>query len=149
MDQHRDEVYRFLVAVVGRQDADDCFQETWLAALRAYPTLRDSSNLRGWVFTIAHRKALDEHRAAARRPTPHADAANGVRPAVAPEAGLPEPVLWRDVRELPEKQRLAVTHRYVNDLDYAEIGALMGTSADAARRNVHEGIRKLRLTWQE
>ncbi|MCA1823678.1 MAG: sigma-70 family RNA polymerase sigma factor [Frankia sp.] len=149
MDQHRDEVYRFLVAVVGRQDADDCFQETWLAALRAYPTLRDASNLRGWVFTIAQRKALDEHRAAARRPTPHADPANGARSSVAPDAGLPEPTLWRDVRALPDKQCIAVAHRYVNDLDYAEIGALMGTSAEAARRNVHEGIRKLRLTWQE
>jgi RNA polymerase sigma factor (sigma-70 family) len=140
--EHRDAVWRFLVATVGRTDADDCFQETWLAALRAYPP-PETKNLRGWVFTIAHRKAIDEHRARSRRAVP------GDLPEVAgAEAAMPEPALWEDVRRLPPKQRAAVVHRYVADLDYAEIGAVMGTSAEAARRNVHEGITRLRKTWQ-
>ena len=63
LDEQRDAVWRFLVAAVGRDAADDCFQETFLAALRAYPKLRDASNLRAWVLTIAHRKAIDHHRA--------------------------------------------------------------------------------------
>ena len=46
LDAHGGEVHRFLVATVGRLDADDCYQETWLAALRAYPRLRDDRNLR-------------------------------------------------------------------------------------------------------
>ena len=73
LDQYRDDVYRFLVASVGRQDADDCFQETFLSAMRAYPRLRRNSNLRAWVLTIAHRKALDSHRANGRRAVPLAD----------------------------------------------------------------------------
>jgi RNA polymerase sigma factor (sigma-70 family) len=140
--EHRDAVWRLLVATVGRQDADDCFQETWVAALRAWPPANET-NLRGWLFTIAHRKAVDEHRSRARRPLP----------AVLPEPATvaqpePEPALWADVRRLPSKQRVAVVHRFVADLDYAEIGTVMGTSAEAARRNVHEGVKRLRQTWQ-
>jgi RNA polymerase sigma factor (sigma-70 family) len=73
LDDHRDQVYRFLVASVGRDEADDCFQETFLSAMRAYPRLRPNSNLRAWVLTIAHRKALDCHRSRGRRPLPVAD----------------------------------------------------------------------------
>jgi RNA polymerase sigma factor (sigma-70 family) len=145
LDANRDDVFRFLVASVGRQDADDCFQETLLSALRAYPRLRDASNLRAWMFTIAHRKALDSHRARKRQPVPVADV---------PEQGVTDgasvdgqPELWSAVRTLPEKQRAAVLCRFAGDLPYAEIGAAMDTSEEAARRNVYEGLEKLRGAW--
>ena len=68
LEEHRAVVYRFLRASVGPADADDAFQETFLAALRSYPRLRDASNLRGWVLTIATRKAIDVARSRSRRP---------------------------------------------------------------------------------
>src|SRR5438445_3749652 len=68
LDAHGRDVHRFLVATVGRVEADDCYQETWLAALRAYPRLRDASNLRAWIMTVAHHKAIDHLRARARQP---------------------------------------------------------------------------------
>jgi RNA polymerase sigma factor (sigma-70 family) len=145
LDEHRDDVYRFLVASLGRDEADDCFQETFISALRAYPRLRDASNLRSWLFTIAHRKAIDAHRARARRAVPVEEV-----PERADAGGLTlngEPGLWRAVRVLPAKQRAAVLHRYVNDLAYADIGRVMGCSEDAARRSVHEGLKKLRTVW--
>jgi RNA polymerase sigma factor (sigma-70 family) len=145
LDEHRDDVYRFLVASLGREDADDCFQETFIAAMRAYPRLRSASNLRSWLFTIAHRKAIDAHRARARRAVPVEEV-----PEQADAGGLGlngEPELWRAVRGLPAKQRAAVLHRYVNDLAYADIGQVMGCSEDAARRSVHEGLKKLRTVW--
>src|SRR5437763_13337197 len=70
LDAHGHDVQRFLIASVGALDADDCYQETWLSALRAYPDLRDASNLRSWIFTIAHRKAIDHVRARSRRAVP-------------------------------------------------------------------------------
>ena len=145
MDEHREDVYRFLVASLGREEADDCFQETFIAALRAYPRLRDASNLRAWLFTIAHRKAIDAHRARARRAVPVDEV-----PEQAVGGGFElngEPELWRAVRGLPPKQRAAVLHRYVNDLAYVDIGRVMGCSEDAARRSVHEGLKKLRTVW--
>ena len=145
LDEHRDDVYRFLVASLGREEADDCFQETFISALRAYPRLRDASNLRSWLLTIAHRKAIDAHRARARRAVPVEEVPERAG------AGTPElngePELWRAVRGLPTKQRAAVLHRYVNDLAYADIGRVMGCSEDAARHSVHEGLKKLRMVW--
>jgi RNA polymerase sigma factor (sigma-70 family) len=143
LDAHRDDVYRFLVAAAGPDQADDTFQETFVAALRAYPRLRRNSNLRAWVLTIAHRKALDAHRSRARRPTPVADVPE--RGASNPAAGDGE--VWGAVRELPPKQRAAVVHRFVNDLAYRQIGEVMGCSEEAARRNVHEGLKRLREVW--
>ena len=76
LDAHARDVHRFLIATVGPVEADDVYQETWLAALRAYPQLTDASNLKGWLFTIAHRKAIDHVRARARRATPVAEPAD-------------------------------------------------------------------------
>jgi RNA polymerase sigma factor (sigma-70 family) len=141
IDAHAAELHRFLVGCVGRTEAEDCLQETFMSALRAYPRLRHGDNLRAWLYTIAQRKATDVIRRAARRPTRDLD---GLDP-VAPPA--PEPIddgIWRTVRRLPAKQRDAVVHRFVLDLAYAEIGTRMGTSEEAARQNVSAGLRRLR-----
>ncbi len=140
LEEHRTDVYRFLVASVGRQAADDCFQETFLSALRAYPRLRDASNLRGWLFTIATRKALDHWRGERRRPLP----VEQLPEPVAAEHPDGDPELWTAVGSLPPMQRAAVIHRYVLDLPYAEIADALGISEEAARANTYEGRRKLR-----
>jgi RNA polymerase sigma factor (sigma-70 family) len=143
LDCHRDAVWRFLVAAVGRADAEDCFQETFLSALRAYPSLRDANNLRGWVLTIANRKALDSHRARARRAVPVADAV-AIDNRSASTASRADETVWAAVRGLPDRQRSAVVLRYVADLPHREIAATIGCSEDAARRSLHEGLTKLR-----
>jgi RNA polymerase sigma factor (sigma-70 family) len=151
LDAHARDVHRLLVATVGRSDADDCYQETWLAALRAYPRLRDASNLRAWILTVAHRKAIDHIRARGRRAVPVPDvpdvAAPGAEDPLRGTSGL-EADLWALVRSLPDKQRMAVALRYVSDAGYTEISAVMGTSEEAARRNVHEGLKRLRLEYE-
>jgi RNA polymerase sigma factor (sigma-70 family) len=145
IDEYRDDVYRFLVAAVGANEADDCFQETYIAALRAYPRLRDASNLRSWVLTIAHRKAIDAHRARKRRPVPVESLPEQAVPA--PPDG--EPAVWEAVRGLPAKQRASILHRYVNDLPYADIGRIVGCSEAAARQNVRAGLASLRGAWEQ
>jgi RNA polymerase sigma factor (sigma-70 family) len=142
LDDHGRAVHRFLVASVGPVDADDCYQETWLSALRAYPRLRSDGNLRSWLMTIAHHKAIDHVRARARRAVPDADPAATAATTDPSPSGL-DP-LWGQVAQLPDKQRTAVTLRFLGDLSHAEIGEAMGISEAAARRNVHEGLNKLR-----
>ena len=143
LDEHREHVYRFLVACVGRQDADDCFQETFISAMRAYPRLRNGSNLRSWVLTIAHRKAMDNHRARSRRPVPMDD----LPEQASIDGAAHDEELWAEVRKLPAKQRAAVVLRFASDLPHDQIGRIIGCSDEAARRNVHEGLNKLRSTW--
>ncbi|MDQ3345407.1 MAG: sigma-70 family RNA polymerase sigma factor [Chloroflexota bacterium] len=141
IDAHAHELHRFLVGCVGPTEAEDCLQETYMSALRAYPRLHHAEHLRAWLYTIAHRKATDVIRRMARRPTRDLDGIDPVAP-LPPE--LPDDGLWQRVRELPAKQRTAVTHRFVLDLAYAEIGVRMGTSEEAARQNVSAGLRRLR-----
>jgi RNA polymerase sigma factor (sigma-70 family) len=142
IDVHAEAVHRFLVASAGAGAADDCFQETFIAALRAYPRLRPDSNLRAWLFTIARNKAMDHHRARRRAPLPVAEVPERPAPPDAPESLDGD--LWAAVGALPEKQRAAVTLRFVSDLSHREIGAVLGCSDAAARRSVHEGLKRLR-----
>ncbi len=60
----------------------------------------------------------------------------------------PDENLWALVRELPPKQRTALALRYVADAAYEEIATVMATSEEAARRNVHEALKRLRLEYQ-
>jgi RNA polymerase sigma factor (sigma-70 family) len=142
LEEHRDMVYRFLLVAVGPHEADDCFQETFLSALRAYPRLRSGEALDRWVLRIATRKAIDTHRARGRRavPTPHVKD-RPVHDDLPPDAADP---LWEAVRALPPKQRVAVVHRHVLDRSYADVAEALGTTEEAARASVSEAIRKLR-----
>jgi RNA polymerase sigma factor (sigma-70 family) len=148
LDDYGRDVHRFLIATVGRTDADDCYQETWVAALRAYPKLRDASNLRSWIFTVAHRKAIDHVRARRRAPVLAGNVPETSDPRATPRE-QPDEGLWSLVRELPAKQRTALALRYVADAGYDEISAVMGTSEDAARRNVHEALKRLRTEYEQ
>ena len=146
LDAYAVDVHRFLIASVGRDAADDCYQETWVSALRSYPRLRHAENLRGWLLTIAHRKAVDHGRSRQRAAWPAAEL-----PEVA-AAELTTDVLgnsvWPAVAGLPAKQRQAVALRYALDADYQTVAATMGTTEEAARRNVHEGLKRLRREYE-
>lgn len=136
-EEHRDAIYSHLVRLLGRQAAEDAFQETFLRALRAYPGLRHARHLRAWAFTIATRIALDERRRRVHvREVPD-------RPA--PPEGLPAYAELEDLAaDLPEKERAAVILRYGYDLPYAEIGTALGSSEEAARQAASSGVRRLR-----
>lgn len=148
--EHGPTVLRVCRAVVGLSDVDDAWSETFLAALRAYPDLPADANVQAWLVTIAHRKGIDLVRARARRPVPVE---------VVPEArpggpGGPDgsdnryedaDLIWTAVATLPQRQRQAVAYHHLGGLPYAEVAAILGGSADAARRAAADGMKKLRL----
>jgi RNA polymerase sigma factor (sigma-70 family) len=133
---HRDEIFGFLVRRLGREQAEDAFQETFLRALRGYAALRHGEHLRAWAYTIATRVSADELRR--RRPAPETNEPTGTdsRPAYAELEHLAD--------ALPPTERAAVILRYGYDLDYADIGAALGSTADAARQAASSGVRRLR-----
>jgi RNA polymerase sigma factor (sigma-70 family) len=155
LDEHLEPVRAFLRGMVGPNHAEDCLQETFLAALRAYPRA-ESRNLRAWILTIARRKAIDDHRSRAGRAVPVAEPQELIdRDAGRLGAGLADGALgmspehseiWAAVAELPPGQRAAVVLRFAVDLRYRDVGEAMGTSEEAARRSVHEGLKKLRTS---
>ena len=145
LDEHAADVHRFLVASVGAHDGADCFQETVVSALRAYPDLRHADNLRGWLFTIAHRKVVDHARRSGRGALPVAEPPEvPVGDATGAADDRVDGDLLDAVRALPPKQRTAVVQRYLLDRPYAEVAATLGCSEDAARQNVRAGLQRLR-----
>lgn len=136
LERYSEDVWRTLRALVGAQAAEDCFQETFLAALRAYPQLRPDSKPRAWLLTIAHNKGIDHLR---RRRTQEAEFE-----AAAEDPPAPGEEIWSAVAALPPRQRAAVALRYIGDLSHREIAAAIGCSEDASRRSLHDGLQTLR-----
>lgn len=135
--EHRDAVFAFLRGRVGA-GADDAFQETFLRALRGYGSLKHGEHLRAWVFTIAARVVTDEHRRGRRL----------VVTDVPDLESIDERPSYEELQELtdglPPKERAAVVLRYGYDLDYGQIGAALGSSAEAARQAASSGVRRIR-----
>lgn len=110
-----------------------------LAALRAYGTVRNPEAVKAWLFSIAARKAIDAHRAVGRPAIPMVDPE--------PPDSRPPSVdddVWEDVARLPDKQRQAVTLRFMAAFSHREIADVMQISEAAVRRNVFEGLQRLR-----
>ena len=154
LDEHGAALHRFCVAQAGPDHGPDCFQEAVLAALRAYPDLKDASNLRSWLFTIAHHKVIDHHRRR-QRVEPMADVAardaatgptarTALAATVPTEQAVADADLWGAVALLPDKQRGAIALRYLADLPYADIAAALDCTEAAARQNVRAGLTRLR-----
>lgn len=138
-------VWRVCRAVVDAGAAEDAWSETFLAALQAYPDLRPDSNVEAWLVTIAHRKAIDHVRAQARHAIP-----TDVLPDRSSTHGLPgnrDDELWTALAALPPKQRHVVVYHYIAGLPYADVAAIVGGSADAARRASADGIATLRRSY--
>jgi RNA polymerase sigma factor (sigma-70 family) len=140
-------VLRVCRAVVGIHDGDDAWSETFISAMRAYPDLAEDANVEAWLVTIAHRKAIDilrqqkRYAAAMDEPT-ESPAVLGISVATKHE-------LWDSVRSLPERQRQAVAYHYLGGLPYVAVAAILGGSADAARRAAADGMKSLRTLFAD
>jgi len=142
--EHGAMVLRVCRAVLGGADAEDAWSETFLAALKAYPELPDDANVEAWLVTVAHRKAIDVVRAAARRAVPVAAVPES---SSAPGADGRDLDLAAAVAGLPRRQREAVAYHYLGGLPYQEVADVIGGTAEAARRAAADGIAKLRKTY--
>jgi RNA polymerase sigma-70 factor, ECF subfamily len=145
--KHGPELARHLRRLVRDDDvAADLLQDSLLRAHRALARLRPGSNERAWLYRIATNAALNHLRRRTRE-----DAA--LRQHAAEQAGTHAEqdhadersrLLWTSVAALPERQRLAITLRVADGLDYGEIARRMGGSEAAARANVHQATKRLR-----
>jgi RNA polymerase sigma factor (sigma-70 family) len=146
---HGATVLRVCRAVLGHDEADDAWSETFLSAMRAYPELAAGANVEAWLVRIAHRKAVDVTRAAARRAVPVAEGIDAA--AATPRNGALDldADLATAFAALPAKQRQCVAYHYLGGLPYGEIAAILGGSAEAARRAGADGVATLRRTYPE
>ena len=138
VEAHGDVVWRVCRGLLPQHDAEDAWSETFLAALRAWDRF-EGDRVRGWLVTIAHRKALDVLRAGARVLQPEECVPD--RPVEQP---LPDLDLWDALARLTDGQRTAVVHHHLAGLPFAEVAELTGTSPAAARKAASDGVKRLR-----
>jgi RNA polymerase sigma factor (sigma-70 family) len=149
VDAHWRDVARLAHALAGPLDGDDVAQQAWTQALAAYPRLRSSTNLRGWLLTITSHCAMDVHRSRGRRAVPAPDVAVfeevwGRAVVEGPDRDRQDDGLWSHVAALPERQRHAVVLKYVVDLDHPSIAKALGTTPTMSRRLVSDALATLR-----
>ena len=145
--EHGAVVWRVCRGLLPQHDAEDAWSETFLAALGAWERLDPGADVRGWLVTIAHRKAIDVLRARARTAMPTDEPPERESPLGVP--GSRDLDLWDAVAALPPKQRVAVVHHHLGGLPFAEIARLTDTTETAARKAASDGVGRLRTLLEE
>jgi RNA polymerase sigma-70 factor (ECF subfamily) len=136
---------------LGVPEPDDTVSEVFVAVVRGLATFRgDDDDFRRWLFTIAHRRAVDAHRARARRPVRPADPADlpegvaGDDPTAAIEAELAPGVATAALAQLTPEQREVILLRVVADLSVADAAAVMGKQPGAIKTLQRRALAALR-----
>lgn len=144
-ERYGQELYRFCLGLLGEpQDAQDALQNTMVKALRALPGEKREIALRPWLYRIAHNEAINLRRA--KRETQALDwqLLDG-QSSVTERAEQRERLGWlfRDLSDLPPRQRAVLVMRELSGLDFADIGAALGTSGAVVRQSLYEARRNL------
>ena len=138
----------------GALDPDDLASETFLAVFRGLAGFSgDEDALRSWVFTIAHRRLVDDWRRRSRRPQP-ADAGD-LLPET-PGGDVEDDVLTRLGTEtvhrlcagLPADQRSVLLLRVLADLTGEQVAAVMDRSVGSVKALQRRGLRRLRAALE-
>jgi len=144
LSEHAGALQRLARALVGRDDADDAVQETWLVYLRRKPAERDG--LRGWLSTVLRRRAASEKRDDVRR----REREQGAARAEAVDAGeqREREELLRSVTaavlELDAPQRRVVMMRYFDGLAPREIALALRVEPNVVSTRLTRAHHKLR-----
>jgi RNA polymerase sigma-70 factor (ECF subfamily) len=142
-------VLRYLTVVLGRDGADDVAGDVWLDVARSLSRFRGGEDdFRGWLFTIARRRVIDERRRRARRPPviPMDDldrAAGGSDPADQVEEATDTAAALALIGSLKPDQAEIVALRVIAGLDVATVAKLVGKSTGSVRVTAHRGLREL------
>jgi RNA polymerase sigma-70 factor (ECF subfamily) len=141
-------------AIGNAPEVDDLAQETFLRVFRALPYYDGRARLSTWIYTIAHRVAID-HLRRRRRNVEEPFAADGTADDRLPSADTrdPEAILAREelehvIREalarLPEKYRLPLVYAAIDGLDYATIAAMLGIPIGTVKTLIFRAKRLIR-----
>jgi len=142
LERHEREIFAYALRLTGdRDDADDVYQETFLAAFRGWPPPRRGQE-RAWLYRIATNKVIDRARKAKR--LVRMSLVTDLRLAAPERDGVSLADLAAAVKVLPEGQRAAFVLRKVQGLEYADVASVLECSEEAARSRVAEAMKKVR-----
>jgi len=133
-------------------DPEDALGEVFLQVARDLDRFRgDEAALRRWVFSIAHNRAMDAHRKAARRrSTLEAELGEAAASASGPGGHAPpppdplDPELVDALATLSADQREVVVLRFVADLPLEAVAKITGRKVGAVKALQHRALENLR-----
>jgi RNA polymerase sigma-70 factor (ECF subfamily) len=155
--KHGEELARHIRRIVRDDDtAQDILQDTLIRAHQALGRLRADANARAWLYRIATNASLNHLRSRSRERAALLRHAAEHETVVHPDAHgrssddpARQAALWAEVARLPERQRLALSLRVADELGYEEIAARIGGTAAAARANVYQATKRLKIRVRE
>ncbi len=150
VEEYSTEIFAYLWRLMGEvTSAEDCLQETFLRAFRAYARFEPHGSVRAWLYKIATNVARTQRRRDSR--LVNQEIAFDVE-RIPGDFSILDEIEKREtlaavaaaVKQLPHKQRTALLLRKYQGLSYAEISASLGGTEDAARANVYQALKRLR-----
>jgi RNA polymerase sigma-70 factor (ECF subfamily) len=139
--RYRTEIYRFLLRRTrDHHEAEDLTQEAFADAAATLSRSTAPTSMRGWLFAVAERRAVDEHRRRKRAARVVGTLLDLPDAAGDDEAADVEAAL----RKLPQAQRRIVVLRIVEGRTYGDIARALGCNEAACRMRLSRALRRLR-----
>lgn len=149
-EQHHDRVYRFLLARSGSaQVAEDVASDTFTDVARMCASGRGGEITEAWLMTVARRRLVDSWRGAERHRR-RVQRVSQLRPKVgaAADAGHDDLVVAA-LQSLADRQRLALTLRYLDDLSVAEVAEHLEMTYRAAESLLARARKSFERAYRE
>jgi RNA polymerase sigma-70 factor (ECF subfamily) len=155
VESYSREIFAYLWRLLnGHKDAEDCLQEVFLRAFKAFDRLSQDANIRAWLYKIATNTSISFRK---KRDKVESRELIVDYDLLSPDPSPDDHVEWRErlrilmvvINDLPDRQRSALIMRKYQELSYTEISEILGCSQEAARANVYQALKKLRVWYSE
>lgn len=154
--RHRDTVFGVAWSISGsREQAEDITQETFVKAFVGLPGFRGGSKFTTWLYRIAVNQALRTRTVCARRAEAEQPLQNSTlasedkEPGEAAELSAMEASVRRAIAELPALHRAAITLRYLEGLDLAEVAEVMGSPIGTIKSRIYHALKKMSFVLRD
>lgn len=152
-DEHASALLSYTMRLTGgdRGAAEDIVQETLIRAWRNLGSFDESKgSIRSWLFTVAHRIAIDAFRARSSRPTEVGDAMLEVIPAGgAVESSLDRIVVLDALASMSPDHRAVIFETYYRGRSVDEAAAALGIPVGTVKSRSYYALRSLKLALTE
>lgn len=139
--------------VVNHEDADDVIQNTFIKVFKGLSGFKGNSKLYTWLYRIATNESMSFLQKRKRHHTQSSDGEQDLTQHL-----LADPFFDGDevqarlieaIQQLPEKQRVVFNMRYYDEMKYAEISAVLGTSVGGLKASYHHAAKKIEHFFRE
>ncbi|NQZ77895.1 MAG: RNA polymerase sigma factor [Ekhidna sp.] len=134
--------------VLDHEDADDLVQEIFIKVWKNLSKFREDSKLYTWVYRIATNECLNFLKKKKRRfflpiHDLEGELAEKLTSSIDPSTDEIEMKLQKALLKLPDKQRIVFNMKYYDEMKFADIAEITGTSIGALKASYHHAVKKI------